>query len=693
MNEKDWVLLEEALPAEKVADLSKEFKVSKTFVRLLMNRNLSSKEEIKEFLFPSLEGLCDPYLMSDMEIAVERILKAKALSEKITVYGDYDVDGVTATAVLVDFLRSEGMTVDYYIPDRYAEGDGLNCEALCSIIEKGTKLLITVDCGITAVEEIAFATGRGLDVIITDHHECKDILPAAQAIVNPKREGCAYPFKELAGVGVAFKLVFALAGKEREQEMIARYSDLFAVGTIADVMPLFHENRALVKTGLDAIRNKPRMGLAALFASAGIEKKINSSVIGFSVSPRINAAGRMGGAACAAELMLTSNPEFAKETAMLLCEKNLQRQMTENEIMKEALEIIDKDCKFANMPILVVWNDHWHYGVIGIVASRISEKFNKPCILISFDGDSGKGSGRSLKGFNLYKAIEGEKELLERFGGHELAAGITISRENAEIFREKINEHARECLKNVEIKQVLSIECEPEIEDIDLSVAVEIETLEPFGMGNPIPLFLIRGMEITEIAPISAGKHMRFTLQKEEKVLNAFYFGMPQSACQFVKSDIVDVVCNFDINTYRGKKTLQLLIRDMRLCGEKLLETAYYRELYQKYKDNILEDSEKKEITPNRSEFVAVYRFLKMSSEDGQLEANPEILIRKINWHGKTSINYAELMVSLEIFREMGLLTFEDLDKDNVFIKLNSVSEKVNLDLSKILKSLRTKSE
>lgn len=567
MLQKNWLLKE--FDKNRVVEISKEFHISPLTSIILYNRGIQNSNEIAEFLDCSLDILHDPYLMKGMKEAVLRIRQARDNNEKITIYGDYDVDGITSIAILYKHLISMGFDVDYYVPDRIQEGYGVNREALDKIKENGTKVIITVDTGITAVEETEYARELGMDIIITDHHECKETIPAAFAAIDPKRKDCEYPFKNLAGVGVAFKLIQALDDSCSIAELMEKYSDLLCLGTVADISPLIDENRVMVTEGLKRFRNTKNIGLKALIdVSVNNDKAITTSTIGYIIAPRINASGRLGCASRSVETFLTDSKERAYELANDLCKENITRQQTEQQMFAEALEYIEQNPQIKDDQVLIIPHRNWHHGIVGIVSSKITEKFYKPSILFAIDGDEAKGSGRSISGYNLFGALESCADLLEKFGGHELAAGLSIKTANIEKFREMINKNAVEKMEDKELVPTVLIDAVIKPTYITLETVDEINRLQPFGVENPTPTFAVRNIKIHKISTMSEKKHLRMTLLKDGKFLDAVGFGMGEYFNYLKEGDFVDVAFGIDINDYKGYKNAQLILKDI-----KLLET------------------------------------------------------------------------------------------------------------------------
>ena len=567
MLEKKWCF--KNFDKEAVIEISKKFNISPLTAIVLYNRGVRDFDDIEKFLHCDLSGLKDPFLMLDMDKAVERIKRAKDNGEKITIYGDYDVDGITSIAILYKHLKSMGINVDYYIPNRITEGYGVNCGALEKIKAGGTDLVITVDTGITAVEETEYARSIGLDIIVTDHHECKEKIPAAYAAIDPKRKEGGYPFKNLAGVGVAFKLIQALGGKETLPELIDEYSDLVCLGTVADISPLVDENRILVIEGLKRFKNTKNIGLKALIdVSVNNDKEINTGTIGYIIAPRINASGRLGCASRSVDLFLTDDKKLASELALNLCEENVTRQQTEQKMFAEAFEYIEQHPEIKDDNILVIPHKDWHHGIIGIVSSKITEKFYKPSILFAIDGDEAKGSGRSIGNFNLFDALENSSDLLEKFGGHELAAGLSIKTENIDEFRRKINEYSAGKINVSDLVPTISIDAQIKVPYITISTINDINKLQPFGVENPTPVFSVRNIKIHKLSVMSGGKHLRMTLFKDNKYLDSVGFGMGEYAKHLKEGDFIDVAFGLDINDFRGFRNAQLIIKDIKKNGE-----------------------------------------------------------------------------------------------------------------------------
>ena len=559
MNKK-WQIYE--TNNDKIEELVKTYKINNLLATILINRGIDSKEKIRQFLEPTRQDFYNPYLMKDMEIAVERIIRAIKNQEKVIIYGDYDVDGITSTTVLKKFLKDLGLEVSYYIPNRLNEGYGLNKNAIEKIVNEGYSLMITVDCGITGIEEIDYANSLGLEVIVTDHHEPGEVLPKAFAVVNNKRKDSTYPFRDLAGVGVVFKLCQALGMKlGLKEETYLKYLDIVCVGTISDIVPLVDENRVITKLGLLLVKQTRNMGLRAIINSSGYSK-IDSNTISFGVAPRINACGRMGKAEEALELLLSTDIYKVNELTRKLNEHNKERQEIEKSIYESVIEKIGKEHLDENRTI-VVGGENWHHGVIGIVSSKITDMYFKPSILISFEEDGiGKGSGRSIPGFDLHDSLMKCQDSLEKFGGHSMAVGVTIRKEKLEEFRKEFEEVAKE-EKIEEIMPVLNIDSKIDLNYVDKEMIESLKELEPFGEANKMPIFAFKNLRIDSIRALSEGKHLKLTLKQDNRIINAIGFNMGELAEEYRIGDKIDVAGVLEINTFNGVDNLQINIKDL----------------------------------------------------------------------------------------------------------------------------------
>ncbi len=546
----------------KVKEIAEQIQLPTLVANILVNRNITQKDKIEVFLNPNRNDFYSPYLLNDMEKAVNRIQKAIQKREKVVIYGDYDVDGITSITVLKRFLAEQQLQADYYVPDRLEEGYGLNKKAMEHLAQNGYQLMITVDCGITAMEEVDYATELGMETIVTDHHEPLDTIPKALAVVNPKRKDSTYPFQGLAGVGVVFKLIQAISEKiGLPEKAYLKYLDLVCIGTISDIVPLIDENRVITKLGLKLVAVTKNIGLRELIKSIKL-KKMDSTSISFGVAPRMNACGRMGKADEAIELFLTENVAEAHEITEKLNRYNSNRQIIEKRIFQEAMDRIAKD-HIDQENSIVLGGENWHHGVIGIVSSKITETFYKPSILICFDGEEGKGSGRSIMGFDLHKALCESSAYLDKFGGHEMAVGLSLQRKNFEPFKKKFQEIV-EASNIQEMLPVIKIDADLDLKKISLQTVEELMQLEPFGEQNKVPIFGFKNLKIDAIRSLSDGKHLKLSLKYSNGWLDAIGFNMGELVEQYRIGDKVDVVGTLEINQFRDRKNLQVNLKDMR---------------------------------------------------------------------------------------------------------------------------------
>ena len=546
---------------EEINKLEKEYNLNTLLATILVNRGITKKEEIEIFLHPTRHNFHNPFLMPDMEIAVQEILKAIESKEKIIIYGDYDSDGITSITVLKSFFKDLGLDVDYYIPNRLDEGYGLNKPAIEKIVNEKYDLMITVDCGISAIEEIEYANELGLKTIVTDHHEVGESLPNAIAVVDAKRKDNVYPCRDLAGVGVVFKLIQALSIKlNLKEESYLKYLDIVCVGTISDIVPLKDENRVITKLGLLLVNQTKNIGLKSLLYSSGY-KNIDSMAISFGVAPRINACGRMGHAEKALQLFLSKNINEVNQLTKELNEFNRIRQETEKNIYEEAIMQINKR-QLEKKNTLVVAGENWHHGVIGIVASKITEKYYKPSILLCYEGELAKGSGRSISGFDLHEALMKCTDTIEKFGGHSMAIGITIKREMIEKFSNEVEQIAHN-MHIEEIVPIIQIDGKIELNNISKEMVASLKDLEPFGEGNKTPIFAIRNLKIDSIRALSEGKHLKLTLKENNIMISAIGFNMGELVQEYKIGDKVDLVGILEINSFNGVDTIQLNIKDI----------------------------------------------------------------------------------------------------------------------------------
>jgi len=623
--------------------------------------------------------LLDPFLMTDMDLAAGRVGLAMAMGEKIAVFGDYDVDGITSTCLLTDFLRRHGADVVSYIPGRLEEGYGLNPIAIHQLHSEGVKLIITVDCGITAIAEAELCRELGMDLVITDHHECKDTLPQAAAVVDPHRPDGGYPHKNLSGVGVAFKLAAALCGDQ--EEVLAEYADMVCLGTVADVMPLQGENRVFVARGLELLSHTKRPGIAALMAESGCDPRtISASSIGFMLAPRINAAGRMGQIDLAIELFLTNDPARAQGVARALCELNRQRQAVESEIYDQAVAMLPQG---QPPEAIVLADESWHQGVVGIVASRIAEEYACPAFLICLDGEHGKASSRSHGGFNLFASLTALSPLLESYGGHELAAGFTITRSNIPEFRRQVCQLAAGFYSDDTPRTALDIDCAIPAELMTIPNIESLSVLEPCGNCCPKPVLMLKNLTIDRITMVGGGRHMRLRLRSGRHGLNAIYFSASPETASIQLGDVVDIAFTPQINEFRGERSVQMNVLDIRpSCNAECSpENCGYSAL----QSGNLTKEIAAALLPERAMLAMVWRYL--AAAPAAIQESPICLCRKIvRWTGKP-MSLGQLMTCLDIFRDVGLLEITRLHK-HITIRLTPGSEKADLNTSQTMQRL-----
>ena len=556
---KKWEYYEQ--DKELVEQIAKKHNISTLLAKILINRNIVDEEEINVFLNPKRNNFHDPFLMLDMDKAVDRIIKAIKNKEKTIIYGDYDVDGITSITVLKKFLSERGLEVDYYIPNRLEEGYGLNKDAIQEIAKQGYTLMITVDCGISGINEIEMANSLGIETIITDHHEQLDSLPQAYCIINPKRKDNTYPFRGLAGVGVVFKLIQAISIKlGLDEKAYLKYLDIVCIGTISDIVPLVDENRVIAKLGLMLVKVTKNIGLKELITQTGYSN-IDSSMVSFGIAPRINACGRMGKQEEALKLFITDDKNEANEITKKLNEYNIQRQEKEKNIFEQAIKKLENN-NVEELNSIVLAGENWHNGVIGIVASRLTEKYFKPTILICIEGDEGKGSGRSIPGIDLHQALVESSQHLKKYGGHEMAVGLSLEKNKIEDFRK----HFEEILKEKNVKQILpviNIDCEITKKDLNKETIEQIKLLEPYGEKNKPPLVVYKNLKITSIRALSEGKHLKIELKDGNENISAIGFNLGELSEEYLIGDKVDIVGTLELNSYNGQERIQINLKDI----------------------------------------------------------------------------------------------------------------------------------
>ena len=676
MRRKKWLVSKGN--KDLAAQIAQELSVDPFAALLVTSRGFENIDEINDFFDADAPLSLSPLSIADMAKAAERINRAIDNFEMICVFGDYDADGVTATALLYSYLETRGANVIRYIPDRLREGYGLNIGAVEEIADRGVKLIVTVDTGVSAIDEAIRVKELGMELIVTDHHKVGDVLPDAYAVVDPHRADCPSTFKEMSGVGVAFKLVCALEGDDGDI-LIEEYGDLVALGTIGDVVTLTGENRVMVRRGIRLINDCPRPGINALMETAGVGDKVfSASTAAFTVCPRINAAGRMGSANKALDLLLCDDDDTASLLADEINSMNVQRQKTETDIFSSAAAMLAGGSDISNDRIIVVDGEGWHQGVIGIVAARITEKYGRPCVVISRDGENAKGSCRSVEGFSIYDAIESVSDCLDHYGGHTLAAGLGLKSSRIEEFRRRINEYAADKEMPFALQK---IDCRLLPSSISLDMLSSMSMLEPFGAGNPQLCFGLFGVRIDEMSSVSDGKHIRMVVSKNGARTGVVFFGMPEKRFPFEKGDTVDLAVNLDRNIYNGETRVSVIVRGIRPAltnEEKVLSSiSLYERFMRKEK---LTAQEAEILLPDRQLQVEVYKSIKAKPlKDKYCEV---LCVRLGDDGGKL----AKITAIVEIMLEMGILVSDEYDM--VYVPANP--PKVNLEDSKIMKEIRS---
>lgn len=672
MSRKKWITAH--IDKDLAAQVAENHSLDPFTALILVSRGITEYEDVEDF-FDTDFSFSDPYLIADMDKAALRIKKAIDDFEKICVYGDYDADGVTSTALMYSYLSSHGADVMYYIPDRITEGYGMSCSAVDKLHAQGVKLIVTVDNGVSAIEEVAYAKSLGIETVVTDHHMPGEQLPDAVAVVDPHREDCNLHFKDWAGVGVAFKTVCALENGDYS-EILNEYADILAVGTVADVVDLKDENRAIVKYGVAKINTNPCNGINALRQIAGVsDRALNGVGITFSLAPRINAAGRMESAVTALRLLLCEDLAEALSIAEQVDNCNKQRHISESEIMEEAVACIEADKRLKYAKVIVVCGENWHHGVIGIVAARITERYGRPSIVITFDGDKGTGSARSIEGFSVYDAIKACGDVLTHFGGHTMAAGLGIDRENVESFFRAINAYASSCEETV---PTLMLDCKLNPAYINAQLAESLEALEPFGAGNPQPVFGIFGVRITGIKPVGEGKHLRMSFTKGNTQFYAMKFSATLNELPYREGDTVDLAVKIEKNEFKGEVRASVQIKDMRFSGideDKLFKS---RALYEKYmRGETLTCHEARFLTPSREFLLGVFNFLK---NYGGWQFDIESMLVRTSCPAE---NLCKMQISVDVLCELGLIR-----QERGIIIFDGDGKKADLSASAVLRDL-----
>lgn len=673
------------LDKAEASQIQNRYELPAIIAMLLQIRNIKTKEEIEDFLFNDSE-IASPFEIKDMDKATDRIRKAIDNYELICVYGDYDADGVTSTALLYSYLETVEANLMYYIPSRETEGYGMNKTAVDFLKEKGVKLIVTVDNGIAALDEIAYANSLGIDTVVTDHHMPTGELPEAVAVVDLHREDCNSRFKKLSGVGVAFKLIMALEGEDCDvNNLLDNYADLLSLGTIGDIVELRGENRVFVKRGLQSIMNSDRVGINALVQSSGLGgKNITAGNVSFTLIPRINAVGRLGLSGKSVELLLTEDYEQAEEISSELCEDNSERQQIEKEILDKIDERIQQNPSIVLDKVIVIDGENWHQGVIGIVASRIKDVYGKPVIVISRMGESAKASGRSVEGFPLCDAVFACADLLTHYGGHPMAVGLSLDSENITLFRKRINEFANS-FENMPFDK-LNIECKLNPAFINLELAESLSYLQPFGAGNPTPVFGLYNMTLTNIIPLSNNKHLKLIFSRGNSTITAMKFFTSTDEFPYVRGDVLDLAVTLDTNEYNGTTSVSVIIKAIKANADDTEEILKSQRVYEDfYMGNTPEKEMLLSITPNRDDFALLYRFLKASTGYG---FPAQTLVHKLD----NKLSFGKIRVILKAMSELGLIQIcEGLRGTR--IKMLEVAGKVQLETADIIKRLKEVSQ
>lgn len=676
---KNWIMPEQNHPAAR--KIASKYDIPLFLADILINRGFKEIDDVENCLHPSAAVLNDPFDMLGMPQAVKRINHAIECGETVTIYGDYDVDGITSVSLLYLYLTFRGLKVFYYIPDRIEEGYGINCGAIDRIAKNGSTLIISVDTGITACREVEYAKSIGIDFVITDHHECSGEIPDAIAVCNPKRPDCTYPFRYLAGVGVVFKLIAALHVPGTQEELLHRYSDLVALGTIADVMPVVGENRYIIQRGLKVL-SQNRKGLYYLMQAAGIRNLEQLSVfdISFLIAPRINAAGRIGDSLKAVQLLISDDPKIWEKTANYLCELNNRRQIIEANIFEQADTIIREKKLYQEQSALILWKEGWHHGVIGIVASRIKEKYGLPTILFSVAGGKAKGSGRSMEPLNLYAALSSLSDDSFHFGGHAMAAGITMDADQLPTFKERFCTYAKEKTGNEPYVNSINIDAVLFEPDFTLDSFQKISLLEPFGTDNEVPIFCVKNAIIRDLKPIGNQKHMRLVFQVGSKRINAVYFGMKPENFALEAQSCVDVIFQASVNEFRDKCDIQMIVKGIRPYEKKFLQMR--SDIDAAIKGEIAPQS-----YPNRKIIANVYRFCQKCVQRGYtlLDMTDLPVLMKKNGLGYYDIQ--SILPSFEILSQIGVIQYIIVDQQLMVLAIDN-SQKVSLEQSALYRKM-----
>lgn len=678
MNLKNWVV--SPLDKSVAAELAETYGLPGILAMMLQIRGACDDESVNELIGEGAP-LDDPFMLADMDKAVDRIIAALDGFERIAVYGDYDADGVTSTAIVYTYLQSKGADVIFYIPKREGEGYGMNMAAVDYLKTQDVKLIITVDNGISSVDEIEHANGLGMDVIVTDHHRPHAVLPNAVAVIDPYRPDCPSEFKDFAGAGVAFKLICAIETDLGDPDaLLDEYADLAALGTIGDIVPLKGENRTLVKYGLGLLPESRRPGIRALMNKAAAnDGEITSTTVAFTLVPRINATGRMGSPQRAVSLLICEEEDEALSLAEEICEENTRRRTVEAGITEKVIEMIEQNPRLKHSRVIVVAGEGWHNGVVGIVAARITDRYGKPCFIISSSGDESKGSGRSVEGFNLFDAVTYCSDILVKFGGHPMAAGVTLDTGRVEAFRDKMNEYAK---LNSDIMPAvrLGIDCKLQPSALSPEISMLLKNMEPFGSGNPTPVFGLFNMNLESITPVGGGNHLRLNFSRGGVAVNCMKFSTTPEEFPYAPGARVDLAVTLKDKVFRGTKSLTVLVNDIKPSSVESDKELYSYRVYEKYRlGEALGEDERKLLIPDRDNFALIYRYLRNSRgySGGILQLLSSL----------SGFSLGKLSLSLDILEERGLINLTE-QGEMIQITVPSVQNKVDIFASPLLANI-----
>lgn len=676
---KNWIVSE--IDKNKAKKIQTEYGLPPILAMLLQIRGITEREEIEDFL-QNDSVIASPFEIKDMKKGADRILSAIDNYELICVYGDYDADGVTSTALLYSYLQTAEANVMYYIPSRENEGYGMNRNAVDILAEKGVRLIVTVDNGIAAVDEVDYANSLGIDTVITDHHQPTGKLPNAVAVIDMHRQDCPSRYKMLSGVGVAFKLVMALEGENCDvSSLLDNYSDLLCIGTVGDIVELKSENRVFVKRGLKNIQESDRVGINALVQTAGIAgKRISSGNVSFTLVPRINAVGRLGFSGKSVSLLLTEDENEAMEIAKQLNDDNTERKELEQKILLKIDDMVKERPEIVRDRVLVLDGEGWHQGVIGIVAAKIKEYYGKPTIIISRDGEVAKGSGRSVEGFSLCDAVFACSDLLLHCGGHPMAAGLSLKSENIELFRKRINEYA---LKQSNMPfNACNIDCKINPALLNVELIEPLSYLEPYGAGNPTPLFGLYNMTLAQVTPLSQNKHLRLQLRRNNASVTVMKFFTTQQEFPYEIGDILDLAVTLDINEFNGQRNVSVIAKDIKPSALNTEEFLQSQRNYEDFRLGLtLTKSQLSDLLPSRDDFAALYVFLRKA---GGYAYPIETLVHKLDY----KLSIGKIRIILDAMSELSLVAVSE-GVNSAQIRVSQVSQKVDLNSAETVIKLR----